>query len=89
MGEPTLLASRIFDAARALLAADADGRTKFRLIGVGLADFSAAADADKGDLLDAQTPKRAAAEAAIAKARGKYGREAVVTGRALKTKREE
>ncbi|MEJ0059694.1 MAG: DNA polymerase IV [Terricaulis sp.] len=89
MGEPTLLAARIFEAARALLAADADGRTKFRLIGVGLADFSAAADADKGDLLDAQTPKRAAAEAAIAKARGKFGREAVVTGRALKTKREE
>jgi DNA polymerase-4 len=40
--------------------------------------------ADKGDMLDTTTPKRAAAEAAIAKARGKFGREAVQTGRALK-----
>ena len=83
--EPTLLAHRIFDAARELLAADANGRTKYRLVGVGLADFSDAADADKGDMLDTDTPKRAAAEAAVAKARGKFGKHAVVTGRALKT----
>lgn len=83
--EPTLLAHRIFENARELLAGDADGRTKYRLIGVGLADFSPAAAADKGDMLDTETPKRAAAEAAVAKARGKYGRDAVVTGRALKT----
>ncbi|HVY87061.1 MAG TPA: DNA polymerase IV [Caulobacterales bacterium] len=89
LAEPTLLASRIFDTARQLLAGDADGRTKFRLIGVGLADFSAAADADKGDMLDAETPKRAAAEAAVAKARGKFGRDAVLTGRALKARRED
>jgi DNA polymerase IV len=82
--EPTILASRLFDLARQLLAADADGRTKFRLIGVGLSDFSDAAEADKGDLLDAVTPKRAAAEAAIARARSKFGRHAVQTGRALK-----
>jgi DNA polymerase-4 len=87
--EPTLLASRIFAAARELLAADADGRTKYRLIGVGLSDFSDAAVADKGDMLDTETPKRAAAEAAIAKARGKFGRDAVQTGRALKTEWED
>ena len=85
--EPTLLAARIFEVARQLLAADADGRSKFRLIGVGLADFSPAADADKGDLLDSETPKRAAAEAAVAKARGRFGKGAVVTGRALKAER--
>ncbi|MGD9815917.1 MAG: DNA polymerase IV [Hyphomonadaceae bacterium] len=82
--EPTLLASRIFGAARELLHADADGKTKFRLIGVGLSDFSDAAGADRGDMLDTATPKRAAAEAAVAKARGKFGRDAVQTGRALK-----
>ena len=87
--EPTLLAHRIFELARELLAGDADGRTKFRLIGVGLADFSDAADADKGDMLDTETPRRAAAEAAIAKARGKFGRDAVVTGRALKSAHED
>jgi len=82
--EPTLLASRIFAHARELLAGDANGKTKYRLIGVGLSDFSDAASADKGDMLDTQTPKRAAAEAAIAKARDKFGRDAVQTGRALK-----
>jgi DNA polymerase IV len=89
LNEPTLLAARIFSVARQLLAGDADGRTKFRLIGVGLSDFSAAEDADKGDLLDAATPKRAAAEAAMAKARGKYGKGAVVTGRAHKSHRDD
>jgi DNA polymerase-4 len=87
--EPTLLASRIFAAARELLAGDADGRTKYRLIGVGLSDFSDAAVADKGDMLDTETPKRAAAEAAIAKAREKYGRDAVLTGRGLKVNRDD
>jgi DNA polymerase-4 len=82
--EPTLLASRIFAAARDLLHGDADGRTKYRLIGVGLSDFSDAALADKGDMLDVETPKRAAAEAAVARARNKFGKGAVQTGRALK-----
>jgi DNA polymerase IV len=82
--EPTVLASRIFAAGRELLAGDADGKTKYRLIGIGLSDFSDAAVADKGDMLDTNTPKRAAAEAAVAKARGKFGRDAVQTGRALK-----
>ena len=82
--EPTLLASRIFSYARELLHADADGRIKFRLIGVGLSDFSDAANADKGDMLDTETPKRAVVEAAVAKARDKFGKSAVQTGRALK-----
>jgi hypothetical protein len=37
-------------------------------------------------MIDVETPKRAAAEAAMAKARGRYGKGAVVTGRALKGK---
>jgi DNA polymerase-4 len=56
---------------------------------VGLSDFSDAASADKGDMLDTETPKRAAAEAAVAQARGKFGKGAVVTGRALKAGRED
>ncbi len=87
--EPTLLASRIFAAARELLAGDADGKTKYRLIGVGLSDFSDAAAADKGDMLDTDTPKRAAVEAAIAKAREKFGRDAVLTGRGFKVNRDD
>ena len=86
--EPTLLAHRIFEVARELLAGDADGRVKFRLIGVGLSDFSEAALADRGDMLDTGTPKRAAAEAAVASARAKFGKGAVQTGRALKAREE-
>jgi len=84
--EPTLLAARIFAHARELLGADADGRSKFRLIGVGLSDFSDAVNADKGDMLDTETPKRAVVEAAVARARDKFGDSAVLTGRALKTR---
>ncbi len=87
--EPTLLAHNIFETARELLTGDANGRVKFRLIGVGLSDFSPAAQADKGDMLDTETPKRAAAEAAVAKARSRFGRDAVQTGRALKGDRGE
>ncbi|MGE0595325.1 MAG: DNA polymerase IV [Hyphomonadaceae bacterium] len=87
--EPTLLAARIFAAARELLHHEANGRTHYRLIGVGLSDFSDASGADKGDMLDTQTPKRAAAEAAVAKARDKFGRDAVQTGRALKAEFED
>lgn len=87
--EPTLLAARLFEIGRALMAGDADGRAKFRLIGIGLSDFADPASADKGDMLDVETPKRAAAEAAMAKARGRYGKGAVVTGRALKGKHKE
>jgi DNA polymerase-4 len=87
--EPTLLASRIFAHARELLAGDADGKTKYRLIGVGLSDFSDAAAADKGDMLDSETPRRAAAEAAVAKARDKFGKGAVQTGRAIKAQWED
>jgi DNA polymerase-4 len=87
--EPTLLAHRIFEAARRLLGAEVDGRVSFRLIGVGLSDFSPAADADKGDLLDARTPRIAAAEAAMARARNRFGDDAIVTGRGLKGRQEE
>jgi len=87
--EPTLLAHRIFEVSRELLAADADGKTKYRLIGVGLSDFADASVADKGDMLDTETPKRAAVEDAIAKARGKFGRNAVQTARGLKVDQED
>jgi DNA polymerase-4 len=86
LSAPTLLAARIFEAGRALLAAEADGRTAYRLIGIGLSDFADAEAADQGDLMDTQTPKRAAAEDAVAKARARFGKDADMTGRGLKTK---
>lgn len=84
LSEPTLLAAKLFEHGRALLAPEADGKIRYRLIGVGLSDFTEAAQADKGDMLDAKTPKRAAAESAMAKARERFGRDAVKTGRGLR-----
>lgn len=87
MSQATLLARRLFEESRQLLAAEADGRTRFRLIGLGLSDFATAAEADRGDLVDHETPKRAAAEAAIAEVRNRFGAAAMDTGRALKVRR--
>ncbi len=84
LNEPTLLAARLFEHGRALLGAEADGRIRYRLIGIGLSDFAPAEDADKGDMFDSKTPKLAAAENAIAKARKRFGPDVVKTGRGLR-----
>ena len=76
--------ARLFEHGRALLAPEADGRTRYRLIGIGLADFAPAAEADKGDMLDSKTPKLAAAESAVAKARARFGPDVLTTGRGLR-----
>lgn len=79
LADPTRLADRIFAAGRALLKKEADG-TRFRLIGIGCAEFSAAAGADPLDLVDAGALKRAKAEAALDRLRGKFGDAAIETG---------
>ncbi len=76
---PTRLADRIFAAGRALLTKETDG-TRFRLIGIGCADFSAATGADPVDLVDPGALKRAQAEAALDRLRGKFGDAAIETG---------
>ena len=80
---PTQLADRIFRVARAALKREADG-TRFRLLGVGLSNLAPAAGADPASLVDPQSDKRAAAERAMDKIRGKFGGEAVTKGRGLK-----
>jgi DNA polymerase IV len=87
LSAPTRLAHRLFQEARTLLAHEADGVRAFRLIGVGLSDLCGGAGADQGDLMDTSTPKRAAAEDAIAKVRDKFGIDAVATARAMKLRR--
>jgi DNA polymerase-4 len=78
---PTQLADAVFEAARTLLAPEADG-TRFRLIGAGLADLGPAGP-DAADLLDPKALKRAAAERAVDKARQRFGADAVGKGRGL------
>jgi DNA polymerase-4 len=80
---PTQLADKIFRVARTALKREATG-TRFRLLGVGLSNLAPAAEADPGNLVDPQSDKRAAAERAMDKIRGKFGGEAVQKGRGLR-----
>jgi DNA polymerase-4 len=88
LAAPTQLAQVVFRTARPLLAKEADGRVKYRLIGVGLSHLSGYR-ADTADLIDPRVAKRAAAERASDKARAKFGRNAVITGRAAKSARKD
>jgi DNA polymerase-4 len=83
LSSPTVLPDRLFDLARELLAAEATG-TAFRLIGIGAQPLAPRALADLGDLADATTPRRAAAQAAIDALRGRFGEAAIGRGRALR-----
>ena len=83
---PTQLADRIFRTAQAALKREADG-TRFRLLGVGITGLTDAGDADPRSLIDTQGDKRAAAERAMDRIRGRFGGGAVHTGRGLKRRR--
>ena len=84
LNEPTQLTDRIYRAARALLG-QAGARGPFRLIGVGIADLAPETEADlSGDLLDPQAAKRAGAERAADAIRARFGRAAIIKGRALR-----
>ena len=76
---PTQLAGRIFAVGRELLAREING-TRYRLLGVGVSALAEAEDADPADLIDAGATRRAAAERAIDRVRGKFGHEAMVKG---------
>ncbi len=77
---PTVLPDRLFEAARALLRREATG-VSFRLIGIGAAPLLPRAAADLGDLADAETPRLAAAQAAVDRLRGRFGEAIIARGR--------
>jgi len=79
---PTQLADRIFRVAREALRREADG-TRFRLLGVGLAQLAEARDCDPIDLIADGKDRRAAAERAMDRVRKKFGGNAVGKGRSL------
>jgi DNA polymerase-4 len=87
LSEPTQLAQTLFRAVRPLLQRETARRTAYRLIGIGISDLHPAGQ-DRIDLIDPTVAKRAAAERAVDKARGKYGAEAVQTGRAMRLDRQ-
>jgi DNA polymerase-4 len=79
LANPTLLPETLFEAAKTLLAREADG-TAFRLIGIGASPLTSPALADQGDLADTATPRRAARQAAIDALRQRFGNQAVTRG---------
>jgi DNA polymerase IV len=81
--EPTQLATRLFVVARALLEKEMDG-ARFRLLGVGTADFVGAEAADRGDLVDKDVGREKAREHAIDSLREKFGAGAIVRGLAFR-----
>ncbi len=84
LGEPTQSADRLYHEVRALFDA-AREPGPFRLIGVGLSDLCPADEADRmTDLLDPGAAKRRKAEAATDAIRARFGRDAIIKGRALR-----
>jgi DNA polymerase-4 len=84
LDSPTQSADRIWREAQAMLDALPESGP-FRLIGTGISDLSSDDQADRtGDLLDPLAGKRAAAEAATDKIRARFGKDAIIKGRALR-----
>jgi len=81
---PTQTAKTLFAVARALLAAEADGR-RWRLIGVGIAEL-VDADAVEGDFFSGDERRALAGERTMDSIRARFGSGAVTSGRALAAK---
>jgi DNA polymerase-4 len=82
--EPTQMADALYRVARSLFDVVPPGQD-YRLLGVGLSDLVPEAEADlTGDLLDPEARKRAQAERATDAIREKFGKDAIVKGRALR-----
>lgn len=82
LASPTRLPETLFEAARPLLAREADG-TAFRLLGLGAAPLLEGAEADQGDLADPEAPRRAAKWRAVEALRERFGEGVLAPGRAL------
>jgi len=83
LAEPTQLAELLFRSARALLDGEADGATRFRLIGVGADRLAAAAEADLPTLFEQDDSRPRRLEEAIDNLRRRHGPAAVLRGRTL------
>jgi DNA polymerase-4 len=82
LAQPTILPDRLYEAAAALLAREADG-TAFRLIGIGAGTLAPLAEADRGDLADPDAARIVARQGAIDALRGRFGDAVIGKGRGL------
>jgi DNA polymerase-4 len=81
---PTRTARTLFSEGRELLRREATGKA-YRLIGIGLADL-VEADTGPGELFTSGESRALKTETAIDRLRAKFGKDAVVAGRALSAK---
>ncbi len=82
--DPTQMADKIYRTARDLFD-QVGAQGPYRLLGVGISELWDADDADRsGDLLDPQANQRSDAERATDKIRERFGKDAIVKGRALR-----
>ncbi len=82
--QPTQLADTIYRTARALFDQTGD-QGPYRLLGVGISDLVPSTDADlEGDLLDPDAGKRQQAERALDQIKARFGKDAILKGRALR-----
>ena len=82
--DPTQIADRIYREARAMFELVPSGAA-YRLIGVGITDLCPATEADgPTDLFDPTAATRARAERATDAIRARFGRDAIIKGRALR-----
>jgi DNA polymerase-4 len=82
----TQLSGVIHGAAEPMLAKEADGKTRFRLIGVGVSSLDGAEDADPPDLLNQGRQRRRKIEATLDEIRAKFGKKAIGEGRGMDRK---
>jgi DNA polymerase IV len=82
LADPSQLADTLYRTARHLLVVEADGATRFRLIGVGADGLVGADDADLPTLFDAEDGKPRRLEQALDDIRSRLGDDAVKLGRA-------
>ena len=80
---PTQTAKTLFAVGRELLGAEARGEA-YRLIGIGISDLAEAADAPEDLFAESETRARKG-ERAIDALRTRFGKDAVMSGRALKS----
>jgi DNA polymerase IV len=80
----TALADSIFTVGRDLLARETDG-TRYRLLGIGVSTLVSAEQADAPDLIEPKAERISAAEHAIDRLRGRFGRDAVFRGLAFES----
>ncbi|HWB49640.1 MAG TPA: DNA polymerase IV [Stellaceae bacterium] len=83
LADPSQLADTLFRTARHLLAAEADGGTRFRLIGVGADSLAGADTADLPTLFDREDGKPRRLERAVDDIRSRHGNDVVRIGRTV------